>query len=263
MDPGTEDVLKKITMVQKEREETEVEKKELDKEIEVAKSELQKLYAEKATLKETVVKKQETLQILKQQRDNQLKKEKKQQEQVEETQKRIDDLTTKIKEEKLKQRKHRMKFQEQMEDFMKKHKALAQFYDAKKLEAETEEMKEKMQELLLEEKEKLAKLKELEETEAKLKEEGVLSSENLFLRSEEAMYTIKLFEKENENAKAMLEEVTVQQKEVLNKYNSLKSSLEDAEMKQPKMSQAPMEEAQPEISKRAALSTSILFSFSK
>ncbi|XP_075691070.1 synaptonemal complex central element protein 1-like isoform X2 [Rhinoderma darwinii] len=263
MDPKMEDVLKKITMVQKDQEETEAEKMELDKEIEAVQGELQKLYAEKAALKEIVVKKQETIRILKLRRETQLKKEKKQNEQVEETKKKIDDLTTKVKEEKLKQRKQRMEFQEQMEDVMKKHKALAQFYDAKKLGAEIDQMNERKKDLLIEEKDKFAKLKELEETEAKLREEGVLTSENLFLRSEQASCAIKLFEEENNRAKVMLEEATVRQTEILNKYNRLKSRLEDAEKTQSKAPQAPSDEPQPEISKVAILSRGILFPFTK
>ncbi|XP_073496483.1 synaptonemal complex central element protein 1-like isoform X3 [Phyllobates terribilis] len=263
MDPKMDDVLKKITMVQKDREQSEAEKQELDKEIEAEERELQKLYAEKTALKETLLKKQETVRLLKLKRDNQLKKEKKMLEQAEESKKRIDDLTTKIKEEKLKQRKQRIEFQDQMEDLMKQHKALAKFYDAKRLGAETDEMKERKKELLLEEKEKSAKLQELEETEADLREKGVLTSENLFLRSEQATCAIKLFEEENNRSKVMIEEETLRQTEVLNTYNRLKSRLEDAERKLPKVSQALAEKPQTELSKGAFQPSSILFSFTR
>ncbi|XP_040298087.1 synaptonemal complex central element protein 1 [Bufo bufo] len=262
--PKMDDVLKKITTAQKDGEQVAAEKQELDKEIEAAQSELQKLYAEKASLKEILVKKQETIQILKLRREDQLKKEQKQQEQVEEIKKKIDNLANKMKEEKQKQRDQRMEFQEQMEDLMKKHKALAEFYDAKRLEAETDQMTERKNELLQEEKEKLAKLKELEESEAKLREEGVLTAENVFLHSEEAKCAIKLFEEENERAKVMLEEATARQTEVENKYNRLKSWLEDAERKLPLVSPAPADEPQPKISKGVALlPRSILFTFSR
>ncbi|XP_069611629.1 synaptonemal complex central element protein 1-like [Ranitomeya imitator] len=263
MDPKMDEVLKKITMVQKDREQSEAEKQELDKEIEAEERELQKLHAEKMALKETLVKKQETIQLLKLKRDNQLKKEKKMQEQAEESKKRIDDLTTKIKEEKQKQRKQRIEFQEQMEDLMKQHKALAKFYDAKRLGAETDEMKQQKNQLLLEEKEKSAELKKLEETEVKLREEGVLTAENLFLRSEPATCAVKLFEEENNRAKVMIEEETGRQTEVLNKYNRLKSWLEDAERKLPKVSQALAEKPQPELSHSAPQPSSILFSFTR
>ncbi|XP_077140271.1 synaptonemal complex central element protein 1-like [Ranitomeya variabilis] len=263
MDPKMDDVLKKITMVQKDREQSEAEKQELDKEIDAKERELQKLHAEKTALKETLVKKQETIQLLKLKRDNQLKKEKKMQEQAEESKKRIDDLTTKIKEEKQKQRKQRIEFQEQMEDLMKQHKALAKFYDAKRLGAETDEMKQRINQLLLEEKEKSAKLKKLEETKVKLREEGVLTAENLFLRSEQATCAIKLFEEENNRAKVMIEEETGRQTEVLNKYNRLKSWLEDAERKLPKVPQAWRRNTQPELSQEAPQPSSILFSFTR
>ncbi|XP_073397369.1 synaptonemal complex central element protein 1-like [Dendrobates tinctorius] len=263
MDPKMDDVLKKINMVQKDREQSEAEKQELDKEIEAEERELQKLYAEKTALKETLVKKQEIVRLLKIKRDSQLKKGKKIQEQAEESKKRIDDLTTKIKEEKQKQRKQRIEFQEQMEDLMKQHKVLAKFYDAKRLGVETDEMKIRKKELLLEEKQKLAKLKKLEETEAQLRQEGVLTTENLFLRSEQATWAIKLFEEENNRAKVMIEEETGRQTEVLSKYNRLKSWLEDAERKLPKLSQALAEKPQPELSKGAPQPTSILFSFTR
>ncbi|XP_056394486.1 synaptonemal complex central element protein 1 isoform X2 [Hyla sarda] len=258
MDPKMEEVLKKISAVQKDREQAEAEKQTLDQEIEAAQSELQNLYTEKAALKEIAVKKQETIQNLKLRRDKQLKKEKKQQEQAEETEKRMEDLTTKIEEEKMKQRKQRIEFQDQTEEMIKRHKNLAQFYDTKRLEAEIEGMKEQKRKLLQEEKVKLTKLKELEETEAKLRADGVLTSENLFLRSEQATCTIELFEEENKCAKARLEEVTARQTEALNKYNELKSCLEDAEKKLPKVLQAPSNETQPEISKGPGLSSSIL-----
>ncbi|KAM4019087.1 synaptonemal complex central element protein 1-like isoform 2-T3 [Anomaloglossus baeobatrachus] len=260
MDPKMDEVLKKISSVQKDREQNEAEKQKLDKEIEAEERELQKLYAEKTALKEILVKKEETVHLLKLKRDNQLKKEKKIQEQVEESKKRIDDLTAKIKEEKLKQRKQRIEFLEQMEDLMKQHKALAKFYNAKRLGAETNEMKVRIKELLLEEKEKSAKLRELEETEAKLREEGVLTSENLFLRSKQATCAIKLFEEENSRAKVMMEEETVRQTEVLNKYNRLKSTLEDAEKK---LSQALANKPPPQPSKGAAPPSTILFSFTR
>ncbi|KAG9464246.1 hypothetical protein GDO78_020256 [Eleutherodactylus coqui] len=69
------------------------------------------------------------------------------------------------------------------------------------------------------EKETLAKLKGLEETEAKLQEEGVLTSAALFLRSEEAACAAKLFQEENRNAKDLLEELTERQTEVQNTYH--------------------------------------------
>ncbi|XP_069842046.1 synaptonemal complex central element protein 1-like isoform X1 [Dendropsophus ebraccatus] len=266
IDPKMEEVLTKIGLVQKgnqDREQTEAEKQELDKEIEAAQNQLQTLYTEKAALKETVEKKQETLQILKLRRDNQLKKEKKQQEEAEETRKRMEDLTSKYEEEKMKQRKQRMEFQKQMEEIIKKHKALAQLYDEKRLGAEIERMKEQKKELLQEEKEKMARLKELEETEAKLREEGVLTPEKLFLRSEEAICAIKLFEEENKRVKVNLEEVTTRQTEAHNKYNKLKSRLEDAEGKMPEVSQASSHEPQPEISKQPGLSSNILFPMPK
>ncbi|XP_071981102.1 synaptonemal complex central element protein 1-like [Engystomops pustulosus] len=258
MDPKMMAVLKKISLAQKDQEQTEAEKQELDKEMEAAQSELQKLYAEKATLKETLVKKQENVRILKLQRDEQLKKEKKQQEQMEETKKGIDDLTNKIKEEKLKQRTQRLDFQDNLEDVMKKHKALAEFYDAKRIEAEIEQIIERKKELLKEEKEKLANLEELKETEARLRQEGALTPENLFLHSEQATYAIKLFEEENQRAKVLLEEATLRKSEVLEKYNRLKSELEDAEKKQIKVSEAPVEAPQPETIRGASLSSSIL-----
>ncbi|KAM3912075.1 synaptonemal complex central element protein 1-like [Leptodactylus fuscus] len=268
MDPKMEDVIKKISTAQKDKEQIEIEQQELEKEIKAAQSELHKLNAEKRSKKEILMKKQETIEILKLRRENQLKKEKnnliawfwcRQQEQIEEAKIRIEDLTNKIKEEKLMQRQQRMEFQEQMEDLMKKHKALGEFYDAKRIGVEIEQMKERKMELLQEEKEKLAKLQELEETEVRLRKEGVLTSENLFLRSEEATRTLKLFEDENTRAKDMLEKARVRHREVLEKYNRLKSQLEEAERNLSKVSQAASEEPQAETSRVASMPSSILF----
>lgn len=259
MDPRMEEVLKKITMLQKVHEKSEAEQKELDKELAAKQSDLQTLLVEKASLREEAMQKQETIRILKLQHEHQIKKEKRQQEQVEGTMKRIDDMTTRIKEEKMKQRQQRIEYQEQLEDMMKKHKALAKLYNPKRLGAEIEQMKEQKKELLQKQQETLAKLKELEETETKLREEGVLTSENLFLRSEQAACAIKLLEEENENAKRMLEDVTARHTEALSEYNRLKSCLEDAERKLLKVPQAPLDEPQPEMSRGAGLSSAVLF----
>ncbi|KAG9464239.1 hypothetical protein GDO78_020256 [Eleutherodactylus coqui] len=132
--------------------------------------------------------------------------------------------------------------------------AAAEAEDAKRLGAETDEMKEQRKGLVQEEKETLAKLKGLEETEAKLQEEGVLTSAALFLRSEEAACAAKLFQEENRNAKDLLEELTERQTEVQNTYHRLKLSLEDAEKQQLEVSQAP-----PEKSQRATISDTIPF----
>ncbi|XP_063792122.1 synaptonemal complex central element protein 1 isoform X2 [Pseudophryne corroboree] len=229
VDPKMEDVLKKISMIQKAGEQTEAESKDLEQQKAAVQDEMEKVHAEKVRLREVLQKKQENIQILKLQRDNLLEKEKRLQEQTEETKKKIDDLATKIQQEKLKQRKQRMEFQDHLEDLMTKHKSLAEFYNSKRLAAEIPQMEERKKELLEEEREKVSKLKEVQETEDRLRAQGVLTAETLFLHSEEAACAVKLFQEENTRAKSMLETVTACHTDLLNKYNRLKAEVEAAE----------------------------------
>ncbi|XP_075042218.1 synaptonemal complex central element protein 1-like isoform X2 [Mixophyes fleayi] len=258
-DPKMEDILKKLNMIQKAREQTEEERQELEKQRVAAQDELEKLHAEKIRLRDTLQKKQESVQVLKLQRDNQLEKEKRQQGQTEQSKKRIDDLATKIQEEKLKQRKQRMEFQDQLEDLMARHKALAEFYDSKRLTADICQMEERKKDLLGEEREKLAKLKEVNETQARLRAQGVLTPENLFLHSEEAASAIKLFEDENICVKTMLETAAAGHTDLLNQYNRMKAELEAAERSHSKPAEAPSSDPLCESSQGELRSQSALF----
>nr|DBA21185.1 TPA: hypothetical protein GDO54_017875 [Pyxicephalus adspersus] len=169
---------------------TQAEIHKLQKKREAVEKELQELCVERKILKKDLEKKQELVQVLKLRRDSYLEKEQRQREQSEEYKKRTTNLSTQILEEKLKQRKQRMEFQDQLEDLMTKHKNLAEFYNPKRLEEEILHMEEQKKELKQEEKEKLLKLKELEETEIRLREQGILTPEKFFLHSEEAACTV-------------------------------------------------------------------------
>ncbi|XP_068105988.1 synaptonemal complex central element protein 1-like isoform X2 [Hyperolius riggenbachi] len=181
---------------------------------------------------------QETIRVLTLRRDNELEKEKRHQEQMEEHKKKIADLRTELTEEKLKQRKQRMELQDQLEDLMGKHKDLAAFYNPKRIEAEISHMEQLTKELIQEEKEKQRMLKEVEEKETELIQQGVLTPENVFLRSMEAACAITLCEEDNAVIQSMLEAATADHTEQLDKYNRLKAELEEEEKKLSQMQAA-------------------------
>ncbi|XP_073455854.1 synaptonemal complex central element protein 1-like isoform X2 [Aquarana catesbeiana] len=203
----------------KSHEEMQKELQDLVKNRENVEEDLQGVRAERQNLQEELEKKQESVQVLKLRYDSYLEKEKRQREQLEDYKKRTTNLNTQILEEKLKQRKQRMAFQDQLEDLITKHKNLAEFYNPKMLEAEISRLEKQKNELIQENREKLTKLKEIEETEARLIEEGILTAENVFLRSEEAVCVVKMFEEENVLVKTMLEKVTARQSELLDNCN--------------------------------------------
>ncbi|XP_040180164.1 synaptonemal complex central element protein 1-like [Rana temporaria] len=238
MDPKVEDLLTKINIAFKALEEMQKELQDLVKYGENAEEELQGVRAERQNLQEELEKKQESVQVLKLRYDSYLEKEKRQRERSEDYKMRINNLKTQIQEEKLKQRKQRMRFEDQLENLMTKHRNLAEFYNPKRLEEEISRLEKQKNELIQEYREKLPKLKEIKETEARLIDDGILTPENVFLHSEEAVCVVKMFEEENALVKTMLEKATARHSELLDNCNRLEAELISAEVKLSKTSGA-------------------------
>ncbi|XP_007663249.2 synaptonemal complex central element protein 1-like [Ornithorhynchus anatinus] len=227
LEPRIEDLIIKIKDLQRVRKNANEELLKTRAHSEALQRELDELNAEKAHLEEILNQKQETLMMLRLQCEEKQAEAQRQQEVSQGCKQRIEELSSKIQEEKLKQRKQRMEFDQQLEEMMEKHKSLWEFHTSESLAREISNIEDSKKHLLNEEKVVQKKIEDIMKQLETLSQPGAaFDSEGLFLRSEEAIAAVHLFEEENEKATEFLEAASRHHLELQQKYQRLKTELE-------------------------------------
>ncbi|XP_012602451.3 synaptonemal complex central element protein 1 isoform X1 [Microcebus murinus] len=242
LEPRVEVLMNRINEAQRAKKKANAELGEARTIWETLQKELDSLRGEKVRLKEILIKKQETLRLLRLHCQEKESEAQRKHSVLQECKERISALNSQIEEEKNKQRRLRLNFEEQLEDLMGQHKDLWEFHKPEQLAREICALDSSKEQLLKEEKLIEAKLEDVKHRLCSLcgTEGPSTITEGLFLRSQEAAAAVQLFQEENRKAEDLLAAAAqhhqqLQQKchELQQKRQRLKEELEKHSLQAP------------------------------
>ncbi|XP_061477722.1 synaptonemal complex central element protein 1 [Rhineura floridana] len=225
LEPKVEDLVKRINKLQQAKKILSEELSEANEHSKTLQRELEKLNAEKSSLEEIWNEKKATRQIMQLHCEETEKEMQRQQKLNLECKQRTEELTAKIQEERLKQRGQRLEFEQLLDELMEKHKSLWELYANEKPVAD---MRERKESLLSEEKmiqEKLANTQD----ELDFLSQSAFGEERKFLKSQEAVTALQLFQEENKKANEYLEVASKCNSDLQQRCGRLKTELEEME----------------------------------
>ncbi|XP_058527398.1 synaptonemal complex central element protein 1 isoform X2 [Ochotona princeps] len=207
LEPRVEILINRINEVQQAKKKASEELGEARCVWEALQKELDSLHGEKVRVKEILSKKQETLRILRLHCQEKRSEAQRKHTMLQEYKERIFVLNSQIEEEKNKQRQLRLNFEEQLEDLMDQHKGLWESHRPERLAREICALDSSKEQLLKEEKLVEVKLQDVKHRLCLLcgAEGPSTIAEGLFLRSQEAVAAVQLFQEENRKAEELLE----------------------------------------------------------